>query len=291
MNEIMDLPVVNFEAGGQVFPLTIHDAEGKRWVPSQQVASALGITNARKLIYGLIDKKELQEGKHYCSLKLQIDPCCNLKLQQVGKAQSRNYLVLSYRGIIRVSMRSDGVWAHLFRDWAEDVLYEVMMTGRYIAPNGGDRLYETTVDFHRSQAFFLSRENQLKNDMIATKEREVAALNLALNQQQALIAEKDRVNELLKANHALQEKQKQARTVVWARPQRRRHRPITEEVKQQIISLKRQGHTNGQIAKNMDRGRSTVSHILKEAGFPPGRPFYMQKASNPESSSSEVDHG
>ena len=40
-------------------------------------------------------------------------------------------VIYSYRGIIRISMHCEGKNAKQFRDWAEDVLYEVMITGTY----------------------------------------------------------------------------------------------------------------------------------------------------------------
>ena len=42
-----------------------------------------------------------------------------------------NTFIYSYRGIIRISMVSEGKNAIDFRDWAEKVLYEVMTTGGY----------------------------------------------------------------------------------------------------------------------------------------------------------------
>jgi prophage antirepressor-like protein len=111
---------IRFSDDGTEYPLDIIDANGNRWVTSAQVGKALGNTNIRVLISGLIESKELKEGKHYCKLTLQR--------QSDGKKSP--HLVLSYRGIIRVSMHSEGRRASKFRDWAEDVLFEVMTTGR-----------------------------------------------------------------------------------------------------------------------------------------------------------------
>jgi len=121
----MNKEIAIFKANGCEYSMDIIDQKGDRWVPSQQVGEALGSTNIRKLIRLLRRNGELQEGKHIC----------NLTLQMLNDAQPRKHLVLSYRGIIRTSMRSEGSRAPLFRDWAEDVLYAVMTTGRYERPD------------------------------------------------------------------------------------------------------------------------------------------------------------
>jgi prophage antirepressor-like protein len=113
--------VVKFEAHGKRYDLSIMDMEGGKWVPSQQLAEALGNTNIRKLMRALQERGELREGKHWC----------NVSLHQPGDTQARVRILLSYRGVIRVAMHSEGARAREFRDWAEDVLYQVMMTGHY----------------------------------------------------------------------------------------------------------------------------------------------------------------
>lgn len=121
-----ELQLVKFESEGKVYPLNIHDADGNRWISSKEVGEALGAANPRKLVSRLVQTGELMEGKHFRSLKLQNSGPGN-----------PNTLVLSYRGIIRVAMRSEGKRAREFRDWAEDVLYEVMMTGCYLSGDAG----------------------------------------------------------------------------------------------------------------------------------------------------------
>lgn len=95
-----DLSTVVFQADDASYSMDIHDANGNRWVPSQQVGEALGNSNIRKLISDLKERGELKEGIHIC----------NLTLQMPGDTQPRKYLVLSYRGIIRVA----GVSGYLF---------------------------------------------------------------------------------------------------------------------------------------------------------------------------------
>lgn len=112
--------VVKFEAYGKEYHLSLMDKEGQKWVLAQQVGEALGNNNIRKLIYGLQETGEIIEGKHFS----------NFTLLNSGEGNPRR-IYLSYRGIIRVSMRSQGSRAKEFRDWAEDVLYQVMMTGSY----------------------------------------------------------------------------------------------------------------------------------------------------------------
>jgi len=113
--------VINFSDGIDEYPLEIIDANDDKWILAQQVGEALGNKNIRDLINSLKEKGELTDGKHICKVTLQM----------VDDTQPRKYSILSYRGIIRVSMRSEGERAILFRDWAEDVLYEVMTTGSY----------------------------------------------------------------------------------------------------------------------------------------------------------------
>lgn len=122
MNDIISTLVFSFDDVD--YPIDIRDVNGNKWATSQQVGEALGNANIRDLISGLIEKKELKEGIHSCRLTLQMP----------HDTQPRKYLVLSHRGIIRVSMKSEGSRAASFRDWAEDVLYEVMMTGYYSLP-------------------------------------------------------------------------------------------------------------------------------------------------------------
>lgn len=120
--ENKQLQVVKFQAEGKTYPITIYDAEGNRWATSQEVGEALGNTRIRKLVSGLIQSGEMIEGKHFRHITWHMP----------GDTQPRKYLMLSYRGIIRAGMRSEGKRALAFRDWAEDVLYEVMVTGCYL---------------------------------------------------------------------------------------------------------------------------------------------------------------
>jgi len=115
--------VVKFEAHGKEYHLSVIGRDGQNWVTAQQVGEALGNKNIKKLIYGLQELGEITEGKHWS----------NVTFLQHGECQRRARILLSYRGIIRVAMRSQGSRAREFRDWAEDVLYEVMMTGGYFA--------------------------------------------------------------------------------------------------------------------------------------------------------------
>lgn len=112
--------VIEFEAHGKNYPLSIIDEDGRRWVAAQQVGEALGNKNIRMTIRKLVESAEITRDKHYCKLSLHNSTSGN-----------PNKLMLSYRGVIRVMMRSQGSRAREFRDWAEDVLAEVMTTGHY----------------------------------------------------------------------------------------------------------------------------------------------------------------
>ena len=113
--------VVRFEVAGKGYDLSVIDRDDQKWVTSQQLGEALGLKNIHKLIRELQENEELKEGKHYTNVTL-VNP------QAPGNPRR---LLLSYRGVIRVAMRSQGSRARQFRDWAEEVLFEVMMTGSY----------------------------------------------------------------------------------------------------------------------------------------------------------------
>lgn len=113
--------VVKFRAYGKEYGLSVVDNGGNKWVMAQQVGEALGNKNIKKLIYELKENGELQENKHLSIVTL---------LNPKTRGNPRR-LLLSYRGIIRVAMRSQGQRAKEFRDWAEEVLFQVMVTGVY----------------------------------------------------------------------------------------------------------------------------------------------------------------
>lgn len=126
--------LVRFWAEGNPWDMDVVDAHGDRWVLASQVGEALGVSNVRSLVADLRDTEGLVEGKHYCRLDLPMNGkdvlFCRATRQQVEKSvQDRERLLLSYRGVIRVAMRSDGPRAVQFRDWAEDVLFAAMVDG------------------------------------------------------------------------------------------------------------------------------------------------------------------
>jgi prophage antirepressor-like protein len=125
---------IRFSDDGTEYPLDIIDANGNRWVTSAQVGEALGSSRITNLIAELSKKGEMVEGKHFCTLNVQKSASSGSHSSTLNVQKSvrgnPNIIVLSYRGIIRVSMHSEGRRASKFRDWAEDVLFEVMTTGR-----------------------------------------------------------------------------------------------------------------------------------------------------------------
>lgn len=124
--------VVKFEASGKEYALSIREHAGRRWLTAQQLGEALGNVNINKLIRDLAQRGELQEEKHWK----------NFSFLQPGDAQARVRTLLSYRGVIRVSMHSEGTRARQFRDWAEEVLYQVMKNGQYDEPQAMERWRE-----------------------------------------------------------------------------------------------------------------------------------------------------
>lgn len=115
--------VIQFKAQGKQYPLSIIDADGEKWIMAQQLGEALGLKNIRKLIQDLTLSREITEGKHFRPFLL----------RNSGPGNPTK-TILSYRGVIRVAMRSQGQRAREFRDWAEEVLFQVMVSGAYGLP-------------------------------------------------------------------------------------------------------------------------------------------------------------
>jgi len=111
----------------------------------------------------LKENSELKEGRHICRVTLQMP----------GDTQSRKYSVLSYRGVIRVAMRSEGKNAVAFRDWAEDVLYEVMVHGAYSRED-----YSYADELNRRAKAINSELRALKADNSFRKQAETEARNI-----------------------------------------------------------------------------------------------------------------
>jgi prophage antirepressor-like protein len=102
------------------YSMEIVDSDGEKWVLASSVGFALGIQSIRKLIKDLKASEGLIEGRHFCNIKLQYS-------EKDVRPGNPDRLLLSYRGVIRVAMRSDGPRAVAFRDWAEEVLYNAMV--------------------------------------------------------------------------------------------------------------------------------------------------------------------
>ena len=125
--------VITFQANGKKYDLSVMDRDGQKWTAAQQVGEAMGNKNLQKLVLDMRNRNELKEGIHWN----------NVSLIQPGNPQRRKVLMLSYRGIIRVAMRAQGARASLFRDWAEEVLMQVMLTGSY---NAESRISEERIE-------------------------------------------------------------------------------------------------------------------------------------------------
>ena len=116
--------VVKFEAYGKEYPLSIVERDNGKWILAQQVGEAMGVKQIRRLVHELKNLNEIKEEKH----------CRTVTERRESDNKLSQRVMLSYRGVIRVAMRSQGTRAKEFRDWAEDVLYQVMMTGSYGIP-------------------------------------------------------------------------------------------------------------------------------------------------------------
>lgn len=116
--------LIKFQFNKIDYDMEIIDRNGEKWVPAKQVGEALGIANIRNLIKSLRERGELKDGMHIRTIISRM----------VGDTQAREITILSYKGVIRIGMRSDGKRAIAFRDWAEGPLYEIMTTGSYTIP-------------------------------------------------------------------------------------------------------------------------------------------------------------
>jgi len=116
--------ILLFRSDGHEFPLEIVSRNEQKWVTRKQLSGAMGVSDLRELHSQLVRKGELREGTHFMTITVMYPD---------GNAGRGNpsRVAYSYRGIIRVSMHCEGRHAKKFRDWAEDVLYEVMTTGSY----------------------------------------------------------------------------------------------------------------------------------------------------------------
>lgn len=117
----------------------IIDSNGERWVSANQVGEALGYEDTRafrRLCQQMEDRGELRKGRHFMILPLKT----------AGGAQET--LVLSHRGVIRTAMRSDAPRAVVFRDWAEEVLFEVMTRGFYYNHRGWEYVPPSGANVH-----------------------------------------------------------------------------------------------------------------------------------------------
>ena len=112
LTELRQLHRMYFQCNGHAYPLDIIVAHGQHWLTSRQVGRAFGNGNLKQLIGDLLkgDDPELMKGKHYRILDLREFGNHTLPNPQDGDP---NVLVLSYRGIIRVSMHSEGTRANI----------------------------------------------------------------------------------------------------------------------------------------------------------------------------------
>lgn len=152
--------VVKFQAQGKEYQLSIIDADGGRWITAQQLGEAMGAQHYRKTLQYLRENGEIKKDVHYRDLMS--------RRQSDGKMSRQT--VLSYRGVIRVAMRSQGARARLFRDWAEEVLFQVMMTGGYRSPEE-DRVMDA---YRAGHLVPVGWAEEWRDRMIAARMAEIA---------------------------------------------------------------------------------------------------------------------
>jgi prophage antirepressor-like protein len=96
--------------------LKLVEIDGERYITTNALALGLDAKprSLKKLVQEMRSRGELKEGIH---LKC-------IPIQTAGGTQTTT--LITYKGVIRISMRSDSHRAIRFRDWAEDVLFSVM---------------------------------------------------------------------------------------------------------------------------------------------------------------------
>ena len=126
---------------------TIHDHDGGRWVTVKQLAQGLGYSDYKTLAR-LIRRNQAEFDGKTVGVKLTSTD---------GKQYEQT--CLNYHGVIRAAMLSDAPRARRFRDWAEDVLFEVMTKGSYAVPGVEQAEQISTAHILREIAD-IRRENQ-----------------------------------------------------------------------------------------------------------------------------------
>ena len=145
----------------QEVDIEVVDNEGEKWIIANQLADAMGAERRafQKIIQEMEERGELREGVHYRFIPLET------------KGGMQTCRVLSKRGAVRVSMRSDAPRAIEFRDWAEDVLFEVMTTGGYGGSNENVTLLQQALEAEVAQRARLEMDvYELQNQFVGLSE-------------------------------------------------------------------------------------------------------------------------
>lgn len=130
---------------------SLHGIEyaGEPCVLAFQQADAMGATRSQFVdhVRNLVESGEMVEGKHVVRIEdpkavemiskamVQRDPG-NLPGSPIPASTTRITL-LTRHGAIRAAMTSRAPRAKEFRDWAEDVLFNVLTTGKHVEPDAG----------------------------------------------------------------------------------------------------------------------------------------------------------
>ena len=116
---------------------------------------------------------------------------------------------------------------------------------------------ETELRHANERAERFALESALKDKIIEAERRKAdAEQRLAAAAQKAAVLEVEKI--------ALENKLKsQPRVPVY-----RKRQPITPELRQEIISKKKEGLSNSEIARLVDRSPSSIRNILRAAGYP-----------------------
>jgi prophage antirepressor-like protein len=231
------------------------DAESNPWWVAKDVCDVLGHLNHRDVVTRLDDDERGVE-----------------RIYTPGGPQ--DMIVINESGFYNLVLRSNKREAKPFQKWVtSEVLPTIRKTGTYSMP-GADIQYASYANLQRERAFHYSRENELKDQLIASRDMMLKEKDAVLSAKDELLAAKNENIELLKTNYALLEKKKQPQPVG---KKRRRQHPMTALERETIVNLKRQGYRNYRISKMVDRDAASVRRVLAEEGFPPEGVYYPRK--------------
>ena len=157
--------------------IDIYKSDGQKWVTTNQFSKALGYERP-DLLLRLISRNSVEF----------IGKTTTVKLTGVEgeRLVSREISLINYHGVIRASMLAKTSKAREFRDWAENVLFEVMTYRAYVDPSVtqyDDVVINKIVDAAVERAKALSKPELDPRDKQLTRFERESQLMLTLGRE------------------------------------------------------------------------------------------------------------